>query len=557
MKIRFNKTTLVSAFAACTISFSSCTDLSETLYSEIAAEEYEFTDRDYQAMFAPVYSSLRDMYWGWYSMADIMDQSSDVWCIPYRIGIGWGDLYVSLHKHQFHSQIAHFSVAWDRAFKGINNCNKLLDDPKIKEDEKTSSQLRAYRAMYYYLLFDLFRNVPLDTQFAHEDGWLPEQASTQEMWDFLISELNDIKGKCGNDNIMGKINNYAVNMMLAKLYLNHNAYFRGANELGYNDSDKSWYGKCIDELNEIINSGVYSLSNNYLDNFKEDISTSPEIIFGIPFEMNYASGNYMASMWMHEAGRATWEFNSWATGGAAVLPQFLDTYEEGDNRFDDCWLYGPQYKLNGDPIYVDGEHMTYTKELHSIDNPGCYPFESYRLVKYEILSGDYASNYDDVPFFRYADVLLMKAECLLRLGGYNGESEQVAADLVTQVRARNFDDPAKATVTVAKLKGGSCYNYGHRENQGKMGEEDKWIITEEGGDDIILGGLLDELAWEFVAEHHRRQDLGRFKMADGRNVYTGKSWFSKDAHTFNYDAFPIPKSALDANMKLKQHPAYQ
>ena len=36
-----------------------------------------------------------------------------------------------------------------------------------------------------------------------------------------------------------------------------------------------------------------------------------------------------------------------------------------------------------------------------------------------------------------------------------------------------------------------------------------WIITEEGGDDIELGGLLDELAWEFVAEHHRRQDLIR------------------------------------------------
>jgi hypothetical protein len=153
---------------------------------------------------------------------------------------------------------------------------------------------------------------------------------------------------------------------------------------------------------------------------------------------------------------------------------------------------------------------------------------------------------------------MIKAECLLRLGGYNGESEQVAADLVTQVRQRCFkSNPAKATVTVAQLKGGSKYNYGLRENQGKMGEEDKWIRTEEGGDDIILGGLLDELAWEFVAEHHRRQDLVRFQMTDGRNVYSGKSWFCKKAHNNNYDAFPIPKSALDANMKLKQHPAYQ
>jgi hypothetical protein len=35
------------------------------------------------------------------------------------------------------------------------------------------------------------------------------------------------------------------------------------------------------------------LAPNYSDNFKEDISTSPEIIFGIPLENKYAGGNYM------------------------------------------------------------------------------------------------------------------------------------------------------------------------------------------------------------------------------------------------------------------------
>lgn len=65
-------------------------------------------------------------------------------------------------------------------------------------------------------------------------------------------------------------------------------------------------------------------------------------------------------------------------------------------------------------------------------------------MKYEILSGDYGTSYDDVPFFRLADAYFIKAECLLRLGGYNGESEQVAADLVTAVRQRAFkSDPVK------------------------------------------------------------------------------------------------------------------
>ena len=79
----------------------------------------------------------------------------------------------------------------------------------------------------------------------------------------------------------------------------------------------------------------------------------------------------------------------------------------------------------------------------------------------------------------------MKAECLLRLGGYNGETEQDAASLVTQVRQRAFKgNPDKATRTVAQLKGGSVYSYGHRENIAQQDEADNWVTTTEGGSDI-------------------------------------------------------------------------
>ena len=82
MKTIFNKALWASAIGACTLSLGSCTDLSETIYDTIASEKYEFTEKDRAAMFAPVYSSLRDVYWGWYSYADMMDQSSD----QYRLG---------------------------------------------------------------------------------------------------------------------------------------------------------------------------------------------------------------------------------------------------------------------------------------------------------------------------------------------------------------------------------------------------------------------------------------------------------------------------------------
>jgi hypothetical protein len=124
---------------------------------------------------------------------------------------------------------------------------------------------------------------------------------------------------------------------------------------------------------------------------------------------------------------------------------------------------------------------------------------------------------------------MIKAECLLRLGGYKGETEQTAADIVSMIRERAFrNNPQKAIRTVAQLKGGSCYRYGLAETQLDANGNEVFVGTDEGGDDIEWSGFLDELAWEFAGEHHRRQDLIRFRLTGkNMNVYNGKSWFRK------------------------------
>src|SRR5690606_31932264 len=100
---------------------------------------------------------------------------------------------------------------------------------------------------------------------------------------------------------------------------------------------------------------------------------------------------------------------------------------------------------------------------------------------------------NDYPMFRYADILMMKAEALLRKGDANG-----AATLVTQVRQRAFkNNPAKATVKGEDLLKGSNYQYGWQEKDGS-------VAVANGGADIKYGRFLDELGWEFAAEAHRR-----------------------------------------------------
>ena len=186
-------------FLACSLCQTACTDLDETIYDTMSPETYEFTPEDAQGLFVPVYNRLRDVLWGWYSYSDISGLTGDQWCIPNRIGIGWGDLYIPLHKHEYTPSIWHFESFWTRNYAGIQACNQLLEDPTVQTVGSTVAQLRAYRAFYYYLLFDAFRNIPLDTVASHEVGYLPEQATPEQTWDFLISELNEIKGKCGGE----------------------------------------------------------------------------------------------------------------------------------------------------------------------------------------------------------------------------------------------------------------------------------------------------------------------------------------------------------------------
>lgn len=493
MKKIINRIFAVLAFVCGLIMTGSCTNLDEHIYDTIASEQYTFTDKDAEAMFSPVYSSLRSVCWGWNGLLDTEDECTDLWTIPFRINVGWGGLYIQMHQHKFTiSGVDHYESLWTRCYAGINSCNRLMADEGVQASESSINQLRGFRALYYYILFDNFRNIPLDTTYVHPDGWMPTQSTPKESWDFIISELNSIKGKCGKNNSFGAINDYTINMILAKMYLNHEAWFR--------DGDMSYYGKAIDEVNEVIKSGKYSLAPTYHENFVDDISSSPEIIFGVPYEYHYAGGNYSANLWMNEAGRATWGFNGWATGGGACLTQFLDTYDKDDQRLTDCWIWGPQKNQAGEQIYgTNNDSLIYTKNLHTADH--CYYMEGARNVKWQIYGGNRGTSYDDVPFFRYADALMIKAECLLRLGGYKGETEQDAADLVTQVRLRNFSsNPAKAKRTVEQLKGGSIYDYGIREctdaDKDPSGHSD-WIYanwtkreTHEGGGDIYLGGLL-------------------------------------------------------------------
>ncbi len=552
---------LISSF----LLLGACTDLTENVYDTLTDATIDVNDPEIIGyMMGEAYAQFRFMYWGWNGYFDLMEECSDTYMTPKRIGIGWGDLYINMHKHSWNSTQGHIQSLWHYAYVGIGYTNKCLD--VLPETGRNQAEMRFLRALNYYVLLDAFRNVPLETTQLVEEGYLPKQVSADSIFRFCISELEAVKDDLGTEKYHGYPNRYAANMTLAKLYLNYNAYF--------NKNDDSYYEKALAEVNEVINEGGYTLAPNYLDNFKADISTSPEVIFALPLDKTNAAHNYLVNKCLVGAGAQAYGYTGGPWNGSCAVPQFIESYHPDDNRLKYTWTGGVQRyatkDAQGNTIPQSGADipfgaddwagqgvLNYSLRVHSIDNPGAYQQEGYRFVKSEIVAGDAGTYGNDVAFFRLADAMFIKAECLLRLG----RDEQVAADLITEVRKRSFDDAAKAKRTVAELKGGSKYAYGHEEYTGEgyaNWDPATLIKTHEGGDDIILGGLLDDLAWEFVGEHHRRQDLVRFKMTDGRNVFNGKSWFCKDAtDETHWDYFPIPKSALDANITLEQNEGYE
>ncbi len=542
---------------------TSCTNLDETLYSDLNDTNLDFTNPDDIALLqGQAIAQYRYFHESWFGMFHQQELVTDIYCTPFRIGIGWGDLYVAQHKHTWDYNEGMSENQWGYAYNCIGYCNSTLD--ALSEDDDTNrAQVRFFRAMMYWHLLDLFRNVPLMTTMDLPEGYVPEQASAQEIYDFCVTEFNDIKEVIGTEKNFGYGNKYAVCMALAKLYLNKNVY------LGTNDNEG--YESALAEVETVINEGGYELAENYSDNFRENISDCPEVIFAVPGDRTHAVIFNLHTYLMPQVGLEAYGSSAVATNGSCGVPQFMDTYDEEDTRFDDTWASGLQhyavensdgtYTPNaGDPIPYDEDdwagqgYLNYNRNVHSID--GAYKQEGYRLHKYEIVAGnDKGTSADDLCIFRLADAMFIKAECLLRLG----RDKETAAELVTEVRKRAFPTSlAKATRTVADLEGGSVYAYGHEEYLGSAYND--WgskTTTVEGGSDIILGGLLDDLAWEFAAEEHRRQDLIRFKMTDGRSVFTGKSWFCKDATTDDHwEVFPIPESAMRTNLTLKQNPGY-
>lgn len=506
---------------------SSCTDLKEDVFSEITEDSFQASEDDITSLAASAYTPLRFVM-DWQGYFDLQEESGDAFVTPTRPN-GWDDagIYKRMHFHKWDDQQWQPQNTWVTIFNGVNNINRVIqqvDTGELPMDEEESNKLiaemRALRAFYYSILIDTHGNVPILTNFDEE---VPEQNSREEVYNFIVSELEEVIPDLSEEvgpSTYGRINKWGAYQTLARVYLNAEVYV----------GEPQWE-KCIEMTNKIINSGRYSLDPVYRNIFSTENENSPEIVFAIPYDETYAPqfGEHMKFLTPDHRKVFNMEAEPW--GGTSANPQFIDSYDKDDNRLTDTWLMGLQYDAG-----TGEELFELVKEMPSIYD--CTMYEGYRCGKYEIKDGAKASLSNDFPFYRYTDVLMMNAESLLRMG-----RADAAAEIVTEIRMRSFDNPEDAVVTGNDLKGDSTFPYGTLDKNGNI---------DDPGDQstVKFGRFLDELGWEFAAEARRRTDMIRF------GVFQTKSWYNHTPQGDYVTLFPIGIEQLNTNTNLKQNPGY-
>ncbi|MEJ7684565.1 MAG: RagB/SusD family nutrient uptake outer membrane protein [Segetibacter sp.] len=517
----------------------SCTKLADKNFTEIVSDRFTPGASDLVSLIGPAYGAWRNVLgYGGSNFFRTQEVTADELVIPAR-PYGWVDdgSYRRLHEHTW-TNTDGTGGNWSAAYGGITNCNRLIFQiesgklPVATGKENLLAEIRALRASFYYVLCDLYGNVPIVTKFDVEPGFLADQNTRQEVYDFVIKELTETLPLLSDDATKlyyGRFNKWAAYALLAKMYLNAEVY-----------TGTLQWEKCIEACDTIINSNKFTLSATQRSIFATDNSSNTEIIFAVPYDEIYAGGMSLHMETLHPENQKTYNLQTSSWGGISAVPQYIDTYDPEDLRLKENWIQGPQYSSTGTPLKgsfgpFNGKPLVFINEIPGVDSTE--EIHGFHLGKYEVKLGALTNLSNDCPLFRLTDVMMMKAECLLRTN-----KTDAAATIVTAVRARSFPaNSAKATVTGAQLQAGSVYDYGRRDYK---------VQTYEGGADVQYGRFLDELGWEFNQEARRRQDMIRF------GIFTKKSWLSHQPTGDYRKLMPIPASVLATNPKLKQNAGY-
>lgn len=538
-----------------TAGFTSCDSwLEEQNYGNPTVQDLVQNEANIALLVGQSYADIKWVHdhWGYWGVSSL---TSDECIVPVRMpGEHWSDggYWKNLNTHKWNSFADAFKNIWNTTISGAVLCNSVL--ATMKENKAVMSEsvynkyvaeLEVLRSYYYYMLFDCFGRIPYTEEFKEEAKPLMEP---HVVWSHLVSSLErnapnlPIVNDANRALNYGRVTQGMAYSLLARLYLNAPSFGCTPQNVSVEgitfNNEADFYTKAIESCDKVIVAGSYKIEENFFDNFKIQNETSRENIFVIVENGNseFDSRNNgsmsnklrLTMLTLHYSQQSTWNMITKPWNGFCARPKFIERYEPTDvrgpgneglgtkNTKQWGWFVGPIYDAAGSSILKDEnqDDAIIRTEVESLD--AAKWGDGARMFKYEIdKSQKFAYCENDFVLFRYADVLYMKEEAILR--GGTGVSGINSLDF-QRIRMRAF-----------------AYD-------NDLGLSKVYTPTT-----LTLDELLNERGREFAWENVRRRDLLRYqKFSDSNYVQyiEGTEDFRK--------WFPIPYSVIEKSVRDEQ-----
>ena len=531
------KMTLAAAVLGIT---ASCTDLDVDVKSKYT--EYPNDPVAIEGKMSDVYYSFRQALGNNYNRVQTF--SSDE-----ATGVSFGtdyfdkgeNIHPSIHNFMSGDDPANY---WTDLASGITKCNKIIEE--FKETPKVAAPARLMRAFYHFILMDSYGDVPV-LDHLPADNEAVVRSPRKEVAEFIEKEVKECLPDLSDKNdasTYGKPNKWMAEALLVKLYINWGVYTCGdVTKYDVATTKNSKLDECVKYCDDIIGSGLFNLNDPYRKKFMFD--NGPQIkdfIYAMPYDKVSAQGllygRYRAFRRIDDGdtqGYYGGKMGKSCAGICAMNPEFADLFcLEGDDR-NDAVLKGKVFihdAITGEetdkPYIYKGTQLELTKTITLQEgglatlNCGATPDgwrQGYRSIKFYPNPNEYSTynryQSNDVPIFRFADIILTKAEAIKRgATATNGDTPQ---SLFNQIRS--------------------------------------YVHAPLLDHDPSLQEILDERGREFFDENWRRNDMIRF------GTFESEYGFHKHS---NPDArfdktcriLPVPDDILKENTNWKQNPGY-
>ncbi len=482
--------------------------LNEELFSTLSPTNYYKTEAEALSSVVGVYQRMSAVT-NYNATFRATELGTDEFIMAARTNGGWydGGVHLEFTNHKVTPDNSENNSAWGEVFGIIGAANGVLESMQGSPQSSTLTpeiaEVRALRAYAYFYAMDLWGSVPIVTAPKVDPSNPPKSNTRIEVFNFVESEMlkavDDLPSvtKVTRTTYYPRFTKEAIWAALAMVYLNGKVY-----------TGKDYWTQSLDMCNKVISSGGYSLEPQFITNFNGDNDKSKELISSFSIDPAQTAGG---NNFVRGALNAL-HVNSFNPILPFVPANGFNTFEEALNRYEAAdirrkyILWGPQFDFNGNPLkYTNGTALVLIPikdPTKSEDNEG------YRVLKY-IPDGKWVGRDadNDIVLMRYADVLLMKAEALVRTG-----NTADALPLVNQVRARS---------SATALAG------------------------------VTLQNLEDERGREFLWEGARRRDMIRF------GDYFTRTWtFNATPVAAFRGLYPIPNQQIIANRNLVQNQGY-